>query len=218
VPSTCASGQQCRLIVALDGCLQTQASIGTTFITDAGLEEYADTNNLLLLFPYQVSSSSPNNPNGCWDWWGYETSTYALQSGPQMAAIKKMVDHIQSGSTSTPTPTPTPTGGPTPTPTPTGAPTPTPTPTSGPTPTPKPTATPTPTPTPHATPTPTPTPTPVCYTESNYAQVTAGRAHESGGYALANGSNQNMGLDNVYYTTTLEQTGSNYYVIVTTCP
>jgi poly(3-hydroxybutyrate) depolymerase len=230
VPSTCAQGQQCRLIVALDGCLQTQASIGTTFISDAGLEEYADTNNLLLLFPYQVSSSTPNNPNGCWDWWGYETSTYALQSGPQMTAIKKMVDRIQSGSGATPTPSPTPTatptGGPTPTPTPTphGTATPTPVPTATPTPTPHATATPTPTPTPHATATPTPTPTPTatpkppCYLASNYAQVQAGRAHESGGYALANGSNQNMGLDNVFYTTSLEETGSNYWVIVTACP
>ena len=52
---------------------------------------------------------------------------------------------------------------------------------------------------------------------SNYAHVQAGRAHDSGGYALANGSNQNMGLWNVYITTTLKQTGPNYYVIGT-CP
>jgi hypothetical protein len=56
-----------------------------------------------------------------------------------------------------------------------------------------------------------------CYTASNYAHTTAGRAHMSGGYALANGSNQNMGLWNVFITTTLKQTGPNYYVIGT-CP
>jgi fibronectin type 3 domain-containing protein len=55
--------------------------------------------------------------------------------------------------------------------------------------------------------------TPTCYNASNYAHVTAGRAHDSGGYALANGSNQNMGLDNVYYTNTLEETSPGYYVI-----
>ena len=48
---------------------------------------------------------------------------------------------------------------------------------------------------------------------SNYAHVQAGRAHDSGGYALANGSNQNMGLDNVFYTATLAQTALGYYVI-----
>ncbi|VXC31985.1 PHB depolymerase family esterase [Massilia sp. 9I] len=50
-------------------------------------------------------------------------------------------------------------------------------------------------------------------TASNYAHVTAGRAHDSGGYALANGSNQNMGLNNTFYSATLAQTSAGYYVI-----
>jgi poly(3-hydroxybutyrate) depolymerase len=50
-------------------------------------------------------------------------------------------------------------------------------------------------------------------TSSNYAHVTAGRAHDSGGYALANGSNQNMGLNNTFYTATLAQTSAGYYII-----
>ncbi|MGJ9419252.1 PHB depolymerase family esterase [Massilia sp. CMS3.1] len=59
----------------------------------------------------------------------------------------------------------------------------------------------------------------VCTTTnaSNYAHVTAGRAHASGGYALANGSNQNMGLNNTFYTSTLAQTSAGYYVIGS-CP
>lgn len=50
-------------------------------------------------------------------------------------------------------------------------------------------------------------------TASNYAHVLAGRAHDSFGTAYANGSNQNMGLDNVFYSTTLAQTAAGYYVI-----
>jgi chitodextrinase len=50
-------------------------------------------------------------------------------------------------------------------------------------------------------------------TSSNYAHVTAGRAYASGGYAYAKGSNQNMGLYNTFYTTTLAQTSPGYYVI-----
>ncbi|MFL6659180.1 MAG: PHB depolymerase family esterase [Massilia sp.] len=50
-------------------------------------------------------------------------------------------------------------------------------------------------------------------TSSNYAHVQAGRAHDSGGYALANGSNQSMGLDNTFYTATLAQTSAGYYII-----
>ena len=182
VPANCANGQQCRLIVALDGCVQTQANIGTKFITEAGINKYADTNNILVLYPYQVSSSTPNNPNGCWDWWGYETTTYALKTGPQMAAIKKMVDRIQSGGGPTPTPSPTPNGTPTPR-------------------------------------TRTADARPDADADARVLQRlelltrVAGRAHDSLGYALANGSNQNMGLDNVFYQTTLKKTGTNYYVI-----
>jgi chitodextrinase len=59
--------------------------------------------------------------------------------------------------------------------------------------------------------------TATCYTSSNYAHTQAGRAYQSGGYTYANGSNQNMGLWNLFVTTTLKQTGTNYYVIGT-CP
>ncbi len=34
------------------------------------------------------------NPNGCFDWWGYSGRNFATQKGPQMAAVKKMIDHI----------------------------------------------------------------------------------------------------------------------------
>jgi hypothetical protein len=57
----------------------------------------------------------------------------------------------------------------------------------------------------------------VCFTSSNYAHTTAGRAHQSLGQTYANGSNQAMGLWNTFVTTTLKQTGPNFYVIGT-CP
>ncbi|MBI1890312.1 MAG: PHB depolymerase family esterase [Burkholderiales bacterium] len=57
-----------------------------------------------------------------------------------------------------------------------------------------------------------------CYKSSNYSHVTGGRAYNSMGYAKANGSNQNMGLNNTYVITKLRKTGTNYYVIDNTCP
>ncbi|MFD4567644.1 PHB depolymerase family esterase [Streptomyces sp. NPDC058467] len=54
---------------------------------------------------------------------------------------------------------------------------------------------------------------PSCYTDNNYNQVRQGRAHQSGGYAYANGSNQNMGLNNVAITHTLKETSPGYFVI-----
>jgi hypothetical protein len=56
-----------------------------------------------------------------------------------------------------------------------------------------------------------------CFTASNYAHVSAGRAYVSMWLAFANGSNQLMGLWNIFATTTLKQTGPGYYVLGS-CP
>ncbi|MFF3227140.1 esterase/lipase family protein [Nocardia suismassiliense] len=57
-----------------------------------------------------------------------------------------------------------------------------------------------------------------CFVDSNYKHVQAGRAHDNGGgRALANGSNQDMGLNVVSGTTKLRKTGDNYYVIDPAC-
>ncbi|MCK2218629.1 PHB depolymerase family esterase [Actinomadura sp. ATCC 31491] len=69
---------------------------------------------------------------------------------------------------------------------------------------------------PPSTPTPTPTVTPTsatCVYASNYAHTTAGRAHQSGGYTYANGSNDAMGLWNTFTSHTLKQTGPGYWVL-----
>lgn len=67
---------------------------------------------------------------------------------------------------------------------------------------------------PTGSPSPTPTPgTGPCVRASNYAHVTAGRAHQSAGYTYADGSNQSMGLFNVFTTHGLQQTGPGYWVV-----
>jgi poly(hydroxyalkanoate) depolymerase family esterase len=60
-------------------------------------------------------------------------------------------------------------------------------------------------------PTTTSNPPPTCITSSNYDHVAAGRAHQSGGYAYALGSNQNLGLYNTFYTATLKQSSPGYW-------
>ncbi|MFJ1612235.1 PHB depolymerase family esterase [Streptomyces sp. NPDC088249] len=55
-----------------------------------------------------------------------------------------------------------------------------------------------------------------CLTATNYAHVAAGRAHTTGGYAYANGSNENMGLYNVFVTHTLRESPAGYFVIADT--
>ncbi|WP_414636791.1 fibronectin type III domain-containing protein [Aquabacterium sp.] len=258
VPASCAAGTTCKLHVALHGCVQSESQVGDKFVKNTGYTRWADTNDIVVLFPQTKVDSSNRvtaasgalpNPNACWDWIGWYGSNFAQKAGTQATAIKAMVDRVASGS-----------GGGGALPAPTGVAT------SG--------ATASSmtiswnavsgatgynvyrngskvngaavavtsyadtglaagttyswtvtdlnsgnVESAHSTPA-TGTTTgsaAVCFTASNYAHTTAGRAHLSMGYALANGSNQNMGLWNVFITTTLKQTGPNHYVIGT-CP
>ena len=53
----------------------------------------------------------------------------------------------------------------------------------------------------------------ICYNDNNYNHVLAGRAYQTAGITYANGSNQNMGLYNIFQKTNLCLTGQDYYVI-----
>jgi len=96
VPKACAAGATCAFVLALHGCLQGHAFIGDKFVTESGLNEWADTNDVIVLYPYAVAANgpSPYNPNGCWDWWGYDDPNYALKNGTQMSIVYKMVQRV----------------------------------------------------------------------------------------------------------------------------
>lgn len=99
VPQDCANGAQCGLIVALHGCLQEADKIGGAWVNEAGINEWADTNHLVVLYPDTVASLAPGptNPEACFDWWGYSDGSdpnYALKSGAQMHVIYAMVRSI----------------------------------------------------------------------------------------------------------------------------
>ena len=57
----------------------------------------------------------------------------------------------------------------------------------------------------------------VCFTATNFDHVQAGRAHDQFFLALANGSNDVMGLDNVFIVTTLKETKPGSFMVAT-CP
>ena len=94
IPSTCAGGAACRLIVALHGCASDTTFTGDEFPEYSYLDNYADTNNLVVLYPQTSVSTLRANPEGCWDWWGYEGSNFTTKSGPQMQAIINMVHAV----------------------------------------------------------------------------------------------------------------------------
>ena len=103
IPQACTTGAQCRLHVVLHGCQQNVASVQQKYVRNTGYNRWADSNNIVMLYP-QTSAQAVNS---CWDWWGYDSVNYAKKSGPQMVAIKAMVDQVSSGGETQPTPPPT---------------------------------------------------------------------------------------------------------------
>ena len=68
---------------------------GDRFVRQAGYLEWATSNQIVVLFPQIEAALQPLNPNGCWDWWGYEDSRYALREGPQMLAVRAMIADLR---------------------------------------------------------------------------------------------------------------------------
>ncbi|MBS3996805.1 MAG: prolyl oligopeptidase family serine peptidase [Hydrogenophaga sp.] len=94
LPGACrqAHGTPCRLHVALHGCRQSARDVGQRFVREAGFNRWAEQNNIVVLYP-----QTGNAPNGCWDWWGYESSHYATRQGSQVQVLNRMVDKLLAG-------------------------------------------------------------------------------------------------------------------------
>jgi len=105
IPASCAAQQPCRVHIAFHGCKQYATLIGSDYYANAGYNQWADTNNMIVLYPQTVATTvTPLNPNGCWDWWGLADSNYARKSGTQIATISAMLNRL-AGSYSGWTPT-----------------------------------------------------------------------------------------------------------------
>ncbi len=111
VPKTCEPGaaQPCRLQVVLHGCKQSAEELGDEFYTKIGVNEWADANAIVVLYP-QAHATTPSelppnlwadallyaNPEGCWNWWGYsDDRQYLTKKGVQVVAIWKMIQRLE---------------------------------------------------------------------------------------------------------------------------
>lgn len=91
VPDACES-QTCRLHVAFHGCRQGIEAVHDDFVRDARYNAWAAAGRIVVLYPQLAPSGA--NPTGCWDFWGYSGDDYRMQSGPQMRAVKAMIDQL----------------------------------------------------------------------------------------------------------------------------
>jgi poly(3-hydroxybutyrate) depolymerase len=109
VPASCASGRgpRCALHVTLHGCMQSVEEVGDVFYKNIGVNEWADTNDIVVLYPQantvavrdlpepRADALLSTNPAGCWNWWGYAgDERYLLKDGRQVSAIYSMIQRI----------------------------------------------------------------------------------------------------------------------------
>lgn len=96
VPRACRDNAGCRIHVAFHGCAQNRETVGDAFVASTGYDRWADTNRLIILYP-QVATT-PLNPQGCWDWWGYTGDGYLTRDAPQIAAVRGMLEALSKSS------------------------------------------------------------------------------------------------------------------------
>ena len=96
VPDACRSDSgDCGLHIVFHGCVQGAEFVEDRFVTQAGFNEWAESNDLIIVYPQLEKSLF--NPKGCWDWWGYTDGDYDLRSGKQVAGVAALIDSYASG-------------------------------------------------------------------------------------------------------------------------
>ncbi len=120
VPEAVKRGATARGVhIALHGCKQgytyvdyafgraavdSQPPYGDRYVTTTGYNQIADSNNIIVLYP-QATGDDDNkaqNPDGCWDWWGYSSTNpqdpdYYSKDAIQIRAVDKMLERLCSG-------------------------------------------------------------------------------------------------------------------------
>lgn len=100
IPSSCAALQPCRVHIVFHGCKQYAERVGNQFYINSGLNEWADTNNIIVLYPQTTGSTNfPQNPDGCWDSWGYTGNLYTQNNSGQVSYIRSVLTRISANYT-----------------------------------------------------------------------------------------------------------------------
>jgi len=92
IPTNCWKKQLCKLHVSFHGCEMCEAEIGNDFYVNSGLNEWGESNNIIIVYPQTIPSELlPYNPDACWDWWGYTNNKYATKEGPQIVTTMNII-------------------------------------------------------------------------------------------------------------------------------
>jgi hypothetical protein len=96
VPAQCKNGSStmCHLHVNFHGCGQMRSHFPfdpTEYVAHTGLNQWAESNNVVVLYPQTVAQPLKGNQEGCFDWWGYCGAGYATKNGAQMKVVASAV-------------------------------------------------------------------------------------------------------------------------------
>lgn len=93
VPKNCLAGNKfCKLHLALHGCLQNSQFVGNDFISKSGYNQWAESNNIVVVYP--ATQSTRSNPNGCWDWFGATDKKFNTKDGIQIKFLEKIITQL----------------------------------------------------------------------------------------------------------------------------
>jgi hypothetical protein len=116
VPREVEDGAPARVHIALHGCkqgynyteyvngradIQANPPYGNRYFTTTGYNHIADSNNIIVLYPQAEGADDgvTQNPDGCWDWWGYTSldanrPDYYAKDAIQIKAIHAMLQRL----------------------------------------------------------------------------------------------------------------------------
>jgi len=116
VPRAVEEGAPARVHIALHGCKQgynytnyvngrpdirNVPPYGNRYVTTTGYNQIADSNDIIVLYPQAqgTDDGQTQNPDGCWDWWGYTSDDprqpdYYSRNAIQIRAIHGMLSRL----------------------------------------------------------------------------------------------------------------------------
>lgn len=120
VPKPVAEGAEAEGVhIVLHGCKQgysyvnfaagradaaNEPPFGNRYVTTTGYNTIAESNNFIILYPQVTGSDTETvqNPDGCWDWWGYTSENvknpdYYSRDAIQISAVYRMLERLCSG-------------------------------------------------------------------------------------------------------------------------
>jgi hypothetical protein len=85
---------KCHVHMNWHGCLQERSVVGDSYVSITGLNEWAESNDIVIVYPQAAASLL--NPKGCFEWWAFDGMGYkfATKNGAQITMFHAMLTSL----------------------------------------------------------------------------------------------------------------------------